>query len=156
MRDNEEDKNLEKFCKNARDEERKIVLIIDESHLNITPNTIKIIEEIIKPALQIDMTATPKLGDYSYGNREGEYVELQTVKDAQIIKKEVIINPNIDEKDLKSEKSGDQIIFEEALKKREELEKLYKKEGSNIRPLVLIQLPNEGEKLSAVDRQKKD
>jgi type III restriction enzyme len=156
MKDNEEDKNLEKFCKNATEEERKIVLVIDESHLNITPNTIKIIEDIIKPALQIDMTATPKLGDYSYGNREGEYVELQTVKDAQIIKKEVIINPNIDKKDLKSEKGGDQIIFEEALRKREELEKLYKKEGAKIRPLVLIQLPNEGEKLSAVDRQKKD
>lgn len=157
MKDNEHDKNLRKFCENSQSENRKIVLIIDESHLNITPNTIKIIEEIIKPALQIDMTATPKIGGgYSYGDREGEYIELQTVKDAQMIKKEVIINPNIKNKDLESEKSGDQIIFEEALKKREELEKLYKKEGSKIRPLVLVQLPNEGEKLSALDKQKRD
>ena len=136
------------MCKVLREEGRKIVLIIDESHLNITPNTIQIIEEIIKPALQIDMTATPKIGGgYVYGDREGEYVELQTVKDAQVIKKEVIINPDIKSKDLKSEKSGDQIIFEEALKRREELEKLYKKEGSKIRPLVLVQLPNEGRKI---------
>ncbi len=157
MKDNEYDKNLRKFCESAQNEDRKIVLIIDESHLNITPNTIQIIEEIIKPALQIDMTATPKIGGgYVYGDREGEYVELQTVKDAQVIKKEVIINPDIKSKDLKSEKSGDQIIFEEALKKREELEKLYKKEGSKIRPLVLVQLPNEGEKLSALDKQKRD
>lgn len=157
MKDNEYDRNLRKFCENTQSENRKIVLIIDESHLNITPNTIKIIEEIIKPALQIDMTATPKIGGgYSYGDREGEYIELQTVKDAQMIKKEVIINPNIKNKDLESEKSGDQIIFEEALKKREELEKLYKKEGSKIRPLVLVQLPNEGEKLSALDKQKRD
>ncbi|MEK7569404.1 MAG: DEAD/DEAH box helicase family protein [Patescibacteria group bacterium] len=157
MKDNEYDKNLRKFCENTQDEGRKVVLIVDESHLNITPNTIQIIEEIIKPALQIDMTATPKIGGgYVYGDREGEYVELQTVKDAQMIKKEVIINPEIKSKDLKSEKSGDQIIFEEALKKREELEKLYKKEGSKIRPLVLVQLPNEGEKLSALDKQKRD
>jgi type III restriction enzyme len=157
MKDNEYDKNLRKFCESAQQEGRKIVLIIDESHLNITPNTIQIIEEIIKPALQIDMTATPKIGGgYVYGDREGEYVELQTVKDAQVIKKEVIINPDIKSKDLKSEKSGDQIIFEEALKKRAELEKLYKKEDSKIRPLVLVQLPNEGEKLSALDKQKRD
>jgi len=157
MKDNEYDRNLRKFCENTQSENRKIVLIIDESHLNITSNTIKIIEEIIKPALQIDMTATPKIGGgYSYGDREGEYIELQTVKDAQMIKKEVIINPNIKDKDLESEKSGDQIIFEEALKKREELEKLYKKEGSRIRPLVLVQLPNEGEKLSLLDKQKRE
>jgi len=156
MKDNEENRVLRKFCENATDEGRKIVLIIDESHLNITPNTIQIIEEIIKPALQIDMTATPKSDGYSYGDREGEYIELQTVKDAQMIKKEVVINPNIKDKDLKSEKSGDQIIFEEALKKREELEKLYKNEGSKVRPLVLIQLPNEGEKLSVLDKQKRD
>ena len=157
MKDNEYDKNLRKFCESAQEEGRKIVLIIDESHLNITSNTIQIIEEIIKPALQIDMTATPRIGGgYVYGDREGEYVELQTVKDAEVIKKEVIINPDIKSKDLKSEKSGDQIIFEEALKKREELEKLYKKEGSKIRPLVLVQLPNEGEKLSALDKQKRD
>ena len=157
MKDNEYDKNLRKFCESAQEEGRKIVLIIDESHLNITPNTIQIIEEIIKPALQIDMTATPKNGGgYVYGDREGEYVELQTVKDAQVIKKEVIINPDIKSRDLKSEKSGDQIIFEEALKKRAELERLYKKEGSKIRPLVLVQLPNEGEKLSSIDKQKRD
>lgn len=155
MRGNEWDRTLKVFCENAREEGRKIVLIIDESHLNITPNTIAIIDEIIKPTLQIDVTATPKLQvHYDYGDREGEYIELQTVKDAEVIKKEVIINVDIDRDELKSEKSGDVLIFERAIKKREELEKLYKKEGSKIRPLVLVQLPNEGEKLSALDKQK--
>jgi len=157
MRDNEEERNLNTFCEKAKNEGRKIVLIIDESHLNITENTIKLIEEIIKPALQIDMTATPKAGGgYSYGDRDGEYIELQTVKDAQIIKKEVIINPDITKEDLKSEKSGDQLILSEAIKRRSELEKSYQKEKSNIRPLVLIQLPNEGEKLSELDKKKRD
>jgi type III restriction enzyme len=157
MRDNEDNKVLGNFCENAIEEGRKIVLIIDESHLNITPNTIQIIEEIIKPALQIDMTATPKSsGGYSYGDRDGEYVELQAVKDAEMIKKEVVINPEISSHDLKSEKGGDHIIFEKALQKREKLEKLYQKEGSKLRPLVLIQLPNEGEKLSELDKQKRE
>ena len=73
-----------------------------------------------------------------------------------MIKKEVIINPEINANDLKSEKGGDKIIFEKALQKREELEKFYQKEGSKIRPLVLVQLPNEGEKLSELDKQKRD
>ncbi|NCQ06217.1 MAG: DEAD/DEAH box helicase family protein [Candidatus Moranbacteria bacterium] len=157
MKDNEYDRNLRKFCETAEGNGRKIVLIVDESHLNITSNTIQIIEEIIKPALQIDMTATPKNGGgYAFGDREGEYVDLQTVKDAQVIKKEVVINPDISEKDLKSEKSGDQIIFERALERRALLEALYKKEGSNIRPLVLVQLPNEGEKMSSLDKDKRE
>jgi type III restriction enzyme len=157
MKNNEDDKTLKKFCENAIEEGRKIVLIIDESHLNITLNTVQIVEEIIKPALQIDMTATPKLGGgYSYGDRDKEYIELQDVKDEQMIKKEVVINPEISSNDLKSEKGGDQIILEKALQKREELEKFYKKEGSKVRPLVLVQLPNEGEKMSELDRQKRE
>ncbi|CAI2189202.1 20091_t:CDS:2 [Funneliformis geosporum] len=157
MRDNEDNRFLSKFCEKTIEEGRKIVLIIDESHLNITPNTIQIIEEIIKPSLQIDMTATPKnRGGYSYGDRDEEYIELQDVKDAQMIKKEVIINPEIDFNDLKSEKGGDQIVLEKALQKREELEELYRKEGSKISPLVLIQLPNEEKKLSELDKQKRD
>lgn len=73
-----------------------------------------------------------------------------------MIKKEVIINPEIDSNDLKSGKGGDQIVLEKALQKREELEELYRKEGSKIRPLVLIQLPNEEKKLSELDKQKRD
>lgn len=157
MKDNEEDKNLNIFCRNARDEGRKIVLIVDESHLNITENTIRIVEEIIKPALQIDMTATPKMGGgYSYGDRDGEYVELQTVKDAEVIKKEVVINADITREALKSEQGGDEIILSEAIKKRKHLEGEYNKELSNVKPLVLIQLPNEGEKMSELDKQKRD
>jgi len=39
-------------------------------------------------------------------------------------------------------KSSDELVIGEALKKREQLAKLYKKEGTNINPLVLIQLPD--------------
>ena len=38
--------------------------------------------------------------------------------------------------------SSDEIVLKEALKKREELLKLYKKIGVNINPLMLIQLPD--------------
>ena len=156
MKDNEWDKTLMNFCSNTRDDEGKIVLVIDESHLNITPNTIKIIEDIIKPALQIDVTATPKNISYDYGDRDGEFIELQTVKNAEVIKKEVVINTDITKEDLKTEKGGDRVIFEKAVEKRRELLRLYKEEKSKVNPLVLIQLPNESEKISTLDKQKKE
>jgi len=156
MRDNEWDKTLKNFCNNAIDNNRKIVLVIDESHLAITQNTIQIVEEIIKPALQIDVTATPKETPYNYGDREGEFIEIQTVKDAEVIKKEVVINADITKSDLKTEKGGDKIVFEKAIEKRNEILKLYEKENSSVKPLVLIQLPNESDKLSVIDKQKKE
>ena len=42
----------------------------------------------------------------------------------------------------KFEKDSEKTVISEALKKRVELIKSYKKEGSNINPLVLIQLPD--------------
>jgi len=158
MRDNEWDRNLKKFCENTRNTGRKIILIIDESHLCVTKNTIKIMADIINPALRIDITATPKRDEnYEYGNRDGEYTTLDEVKTAKIIVKEVIINIDIKKQELeKSKKDGDAIVFEKAVKKRDELLKLYKNENSDVKPLVLIQLPNTAKKLSSIDKQKID
>jgi type III restriction enzyme len=151
MTDNEWDKNLRTFCENARDNDRKIILIVDESHTNATQNTEEIIANIINPALVINVTATPREEFYDNTVQIG----LQEVKDSGIIKKEVVINADIKKQDLKkSEKNGDEIIFEKAIEKKNELIELYQKEKSDVRSLVLIQLPNEGEKLSALDKQK--
>ncbi len=151
MKDNEWDRNLRTFCENTRDNDRKIVLIVDESHTNATQNTEEIITNIINPALVINVTATPREEFYDNTVQIG----LQEVKDSGIIKKEVVVNADIEKEDLeKSEKNGDEIIFEKAIEKKNELVELYQKEKSDVKPLVLIQLPNEGEKLSALDKQK--
>lgn len=157
MRENEQDRNLKVFCQNTHDSNRKIVLIIDESHLNITAGAIEIIEDIIKPHLRIDVTATPKDINYDYGDRDGEYVTLKQVRDQEMVKKEVVINADLKQEDInKSEEDGDTIVLKEALRKRSELENLYRKENSAIKPLVLIQLPNNNQTVSATDKQKID
>jgi len=157
MRENEQDRNLRVFCDNTRNAERKIVLIIDESHLNITTGALEIIEGIIQPDLRIDITATPKDLNYDYGDRDGEFVTLKEVRDQKMIKQEVVINPDLDEDDiLTSEIDGDTLVLHKAIAKREELEKLYQQEKSQVRPLVLIQLPNNNQTLSTTDKQKID
>ena len=157
MRDNEQDRNLRVFCDSTRRSERKIVLIIDESHLNITTGALEIIEDIIQPDLRIDITATPKNINYDYGNRDGEFVTLKEVREQAMIKKEVVINPDLNEKEIiKSELDGDTLVLHKAIAKREELEKLYRLEKSDVRPLVLIQLPNNNQTISVTDKHKID
>lgn len=151
MRDNEWDRNLQAFCENTRANGRKVVLVIDESHTHLTANTQSIIDDIIKPAVRVDVTATPKNDFYNFPVE----VSLQAVKDAEIIKKEVVINDGISKEQLeKSEASGDEIVFARAVEKRSELQALYDEHKSDVKPLVLIQLPNDGEKLSVLDKSK--
>ena len=157
MRENEQDRNLRVFCENTRRAGRKIVLIIDESHLNITTGALEIIGGIIQPDLRIDITATPKDFNYDYGDCDGEFVTLKEVREQKMIKQEVVINFDLDKQDiLKSELDGDTLVLYKAIAKREELEKLYKQEKSQVRPLVLIQLPNNNQTLSRTDKQKID
>lgn len=157
MRDNEQGRFLKNFCENTREQNRKMVLIIDESHFGITENTIKIIEDIIKPVLQIDISATPKNDKYDFGDRGDEIINLDTVKKAGIIKKEVIINVDITNEMLKShKKGGDILVLEQALKKQKELKGIFEILKKNINPLVLIQLPNDSEAMSVTDKKIKD
>src|SRR3989344_4619794 len=60
--------------------------------------------------------------------------------DEGLIKKELLINPKIDEiKD--SETDSQEVILEIAYQKRLELKKLFQAEKANINPLVLVQIP---------------
>lgn len=154
MRDNERDKNLITFCENTR-KNNNIILIIDESHLNITDNTLEIIDDIIKPKIRLDISATPdKTINYDYGKNVDECITLDEVRDEEMIKKSVIINADIDNKDLADAASGDKLIIDKAIAKRDELLKLYKQEKSFVKPLILIQLPSETKTESKIDKEK--
>lgn len=130
--------NFIEVLENTRALGRKIILIIDESHAGAkTTESFEIIDEIIKPEIQIDMSATPIIT-----NSESRIVvEATDVIEAGIIKKEVIINRDIDQipaDDIDSQK----LIMMAAFNKREELSARYKLQGADVNPLVLIQLPN--------------
>jgi type III restriction enzyme len=72
-------------------------------------------------------------------------VELKDVKDEGMIKKGIVINPGFENYKLNkklADKTADEIVIEAGLKKRAELAKLYESEGSNVNPLMLIQIPD--------------
>lgn len=139
MSENETGRNLPNFVENTLKDERKIILIIDESHLYLSEETEKLITNTIKPSLRIEVTATPK-------KSPTVEIKFDEVIESWMIKKEVIINEKFDEKDLLASTS-DILIIQEWLKKREKLKEMYEEIGlTTINPLVLIQIPWENAK----------
>jgi len=135
--DNEEDRNLSTVIQNTRDVDHQLILIIDESHYAAGgEKSIEIIHDLA-PDITLEVSATPHLKEVDAICK----VRLDDVIDEEMIKNEILINPEF----LKirvGAKSADDIVIEQALKQREFLKKGFEKEGSNVNPLVLIQLPD--------------
>ena len=148
VRENEQDNNLNSIIENTKEEAREVILVIDESHHTASSDKSKELVEVIGPKVTLEVSATPHLKDYVGGWIK---VNLSDVKAEEMIKSEISVNPeflNI----VVGSKSSDELVIEQALKKREELVTLYRKEGVNINPLVLVQLPDQkGELVSKKD-----
>lgn len=132
MSDNEKDWNLSKITENTRDAGRDIVLIIDESHRTAKTSKSQEIVDIIGPKLTIEVSATPKEG---VTNDHKITVRLNEVVAEGMIKQEVQINPGLGRIQTNED------IIREALKKRKELKEFYEKAGTDINPLLLVQIP---------------
>ena len=144
IRDNEQEFNLSKVLERTKEEGREIILIIDEAHHHATSEISQGLIQMIGPKLTIEVSATPVLsGDLSVD------VLLDDVKRDGMIKKAVVLNDNFDsfikEGKIKTQKlsgGSEELVIDAAMKKRQELIEAYKKEGTEINPLILIQLPD--------------
>lgn len=131
--------NFRELIKNTREENTKIIMVIDESHTNAdSERALELRDRIVDPFLTIEMSATPAL-------RESEYQEKVTVEPNEVIKegmikKEIIINENIDIIE-DNEISSQELVLLSAHLKRLELLKQFQEENIEVNPLVLIQLP---------------
>ena len=143
-----EENNFPTILNNTR-ENRKIILIIDESHSNsTTERAMEIRDEIISPNLTIEMSATPVFTSENINARVS--IDATDVINEGMIKKEIIINDKIGELIEKedSEKTSELLVLESAYFKEEELKRRYAELYNNgettelITPLTLIQIPN--------------
>ena len=132
--------NFRELVENTRKAGTKIILIIDESHSrDKAERALELRDEVIKPDLTIEMSATPILREGQYNER----VEVQSndVIEEGMIKKEIIINEDIDKID-DDEMTSQELIIEMAYQKRLELKRMYEKGNIDINPLVLVQIPD--------------
>ncbi len=135
IRENENEFNLDKVIENTRDENREIILIIDESHHTASSEKSKEIIQKINPKVTIEVSATPKISDTDYV----QSVDLQEVKEEEMVKNSVRLNHHLVNT---QDSTTDELIIKIALEKRQELKNSYENENSNVNPLVLIQLPD--------------
>jgi len=126
-------------------EQRKVVMIIDESHIGATAERTNELRDEINADVILEMSATPKITpnpkDLARGTAGYVFVEPNEVINEGMIKKELIINESID-KITDDEIDSQEVVLETAFKKRNELKKLFESERTNINPLVLIQIPS--------------
>jgi len=143
IRENEQEKYLSKVLDNTRDEQRKIILIIDESHFSTDTENAENLKELFNPELTIEVSATPAFID-----PDGTVsIDIDDVKAEGMIKKSVILNENFNNfivnGKIQSEfiTNTDELVIEAALKKQQELREYFNKENTRINPLIVIQLP---------------
>lgn len=117
-----------------------IVAIIDEEHMFWSKTADKSADVLnkINPTVEIRISATPKTAN----PKEKVTVYRQEIINAEMIKKEVVLNPEI-ELNFNNELELNANLIKAALAKREQIAEAYKELGANINPLLLIQLPND-------------
>ena len=125
-----------------------IVAIIDEEHTfwSKTADKSAAVLDRINPAVEIRVSATPK----TTNPKEKVTVYRQDVIAAEMIKKEVVLNPEI-ELNFSNELELNANLIKAALNKRNQIAEAYKEVKAHINPLLLIQLPNDKEFMTAED-----
>lgn len=125
-----------------------IVAIIDEEHMfwSKTADKSAAVLDKINPAVEIRISATPKTSN----PKEKVTVYRHDVIAAEMIKKEVVLNPEI-ELNFSDELELNANLIKAALDKRNQIAEAYKALGSNINPLLLIQLPNDTKETMTAD-----
>lgn len=155
VRQGEDSRNIVDILDATRAEGKEIILIVDEAHQTyLGPKSQALVNTIIKPKLTLEVSATPLLkpsGDDVTDNKARIVkVPFDEVVNSGLIKQETRINFEI--KSHLNEHSSDEAVIDAALERRSILEEMYSGEESDIKPLVLIQLPTEdSEKTSVLD-----
>ena len=150
VRDSESSASLYEITRKTQEElGLPIIAIIDEEHMfwSKTADKSALVLEKINPKIEIRISATPK----TTNPREKVAVYRSEVIEAEMIKKEVVLNPEI-EFNFSDELRLNESLIKAALAKRNQLAEAYKALGVNINPLLLIQLPNDtGESMTTED-----
>lgn len=141
VRNTESNASLYEIVRRTRDEQGlPIIAIIDEEHMFWSKTADKSAQVLdrISPEVEIRISATPK----TLRPDDSVKVHREDVIKAEMIKKEVVLNPDIDV-DADSSISLDERLLKSAIEKRRQIADEYQKLGVTINPLLLIQLPND-------------
>ena len=141
-------------------EGRTIIMVIDESHKNVSPLAT---EKVIKPAnpkviLKVSATPTdiPSTEEIEDAKADFYRVKREDVVKEGLIKEAVVSQTKEEIESGSSEEDLDARLLDLAIKKRDALRAEWAKAGSKVNPLILVQLPDEKESQGEGVKIKKD
>lgn len=143
---------FEDVVENTKREGREIVMIIDESHKNVTASAYRDVIAPLDPRIILNVSATPEKDPSASDvkNLRAGFVEVlrKDVVGEGLVKEQVVSQT---EEDLKTAEGEDLdfALLRLAKEKRESLARQWARLGQNINPLVLIQLPNDDSKVKS-------
>ena len=135
--DSEKEITWDGMINRTHEEERKIILIIDEAHAETKTALAEEEIDFIDPNIIIKITATHR----DQRNIDVEVKHENVVAEGLI--KQSIKSQTKDEFGDKKIKDLNKYLLELAIKKRKELKKEYEKLDLDVNPLIILQLPND-------------
>ncbi len=141
MRD-QEGRNFIDLIDETKKQGIKICLIVDESHIGKAVDTSisQFRDNIIEPNVTISMSATPNVPN----SQIDVNVLLDDAIEEGMIKENLIINKDIsmNSEDGTNDDDSMRIVLKNAEKRRKLIVNKFSEIGSNVNPLVLVQVPN--------------
>ena len=150
---------FEDIVENTKKDGREIIMVIDESHTHLSALAQKSVVNVVDPKIIINISATPTY----IPNQEEEddniarfvSVKRDDVVNEGLIKEKIIVQTDEDLRKFHG-RDLDELLVDLAIEKKKELEHEYEKLGKNINPLILIQLPNDDNKLIDAGEKSKE
>jgi len=157
--ENEQGIWFDHFIESTKDVNRDMVLIVDEAHTHSGTALAQEIIDLINPRVILKITATPDDADVAQAAKIGSYIQVdrEDVVDQGLIKEKLIFQTEDEVTKFTSKHiSKDEVLLKLAIEKRKELKDSYAEIGSNINPLVLIQLPNDYKETKEIEPGSKE
>ena len=126
---------------------RKIALVIDESHKNVTDAAVRDVINPIDPKVIVKVSATPEtepsISDVKHHKAGFVEVERTQVVKAGLIKSAIVSQTEEEVETGSKETDIDHKLLDLAMKRRTALAARWVEAGCSVNPLVLIQLPDD-------------
>lgn len=137
VKGSEDREAFRQICKTTRERGRQIIVVIDESHHTSDAPKAQEVKALIEPQVTFEMSATPVIKTQS-----SYEVPRDEVVDAGLIRKSARINDGIAARASYTDAQLDDVLLDLAVERRKKLAAAYKKAGSDVNPLLLIQIPD--------------
>lgn len=150
---------FEDIIENTRNENREIILIVDESHTHLSDLAQKSVVDIVNPKIILSVSATPKYVPNRDEEDEGKAAYVRVLRDdvvaAGLIKDKIVVQTDEDLHKFQN-RDLDELMIDLAIERKLQVESEFLKLNKKINPLVLIQLPNDDSKLKDSGQKTKE